>query len=76
MGHGHILMAILWLLIIGLGILLLQALFPKTADGSADSAQKPTDKPPWSATQILSRRYARGEISEEQYRNMRRDLEN
>jgi uncharacterized membrane protein len=59
-------MAILWLLIIGPGILLLRALFPKSADKPPDLAEKPADKPTRSAVQTLSRRYARGEISEEQ----------
>jgi hypothetical protein len=37
---GHIITAILWLLIIGLGLLLLRAPFPKLADKPPDLAQQ------------------------------------
>lgn len=74
MGYGHIIMAIVWLLIIGLGLLLLATLFPKSSSKPADPAEKPRSEPAGSAAQILKQRYARGEITEEQYKRMHHEL--
>lgn len=75
MGYYRIIMAIVWLLIIGLGILLLATLFPKSSGKPADPHQGPSNESTGSAAQILKRRYARGEISQEQYERMRHELE-
>jgi putative membrane protein len=82
MGFGHgingaIVMFVIWFVVIGLGVWLLASLFPKTK-----RASKPTNLPDnqksdsaGSALQILERRYARGELTKEQYEGMRHDLE-
>lgn len=75
MGYECIIMAIVWLLIIGLGILLLATLFPKPRSKPADPPKRSTNEQAGSATQILKRRYARGEISQVQYERMRHELE-
>ncbi|HSH04002.1 MAG TPA: SHOCT domain-containing protein [Anaerolineae bacterium] len=67
MGFGFLWMGIFWLFIIGLGIWLLSALFPKTAFFANDAGE--------SALAILNKRYARGELSKEEYETMRHELE-
>jgi putative membrane protein len=68
MGFGHgmgIFMIFFWLLII-LGIILLVRIILGGGERSGRTAE--------SAEEILKKRYARGEISEEQYRRMRENL--
>lgn len=70
MGFGFLWVAIFCLLIIGLGglgIWLLSGLFSKTAFPANDSDE--------SALAILKKRYARGELSKEEYETMRHNLE-
>ena len=57
-----------------LGILLLAALFPKASARPQDGPTQRVEALP-SATEILKQRYARGEISKEQFEQMRRDVE-
>lgn len=59
------------LLIIGLGYLVLRALF-KTGGAVRNNIQNYT--PPQDALGILKERYARGEISREEYLSIREDL--
>jgi uncharacterized membrane protein len=75
MDYDHMIMAIIWLLVIGLGILLLATLFPKSTSETTGSPKEPGDDRRRSATQILKRRYARGEISQELYERMRHEVE-
>lgn len=72
-------MAILWIGFIALGIWLLARLFPGVRHGaprsstrreSARAASSSQD----TALQILQRRYARGELTKEEYETMRHDL--
>ncbi len=59
-------MFLFWIVIIGLAVLLVRALFqPNRSRG--------TDTPP-TPRQILDQRYARGEITREQYHSMLEDL--
>jgi putative membrane protein len=82
MGFGHgidgsIVMIVIWLVVIGLGVWLLASLFPKTKRASK-ATNLPDNKKSdlvGSALEILNRRYARGELSKEQYERMRHDLE-
>lgn len=68
MGFGGIFMILFWAVII-LGIVaLVKWLF--SAGGSAGSGS-----PGKSALDVLKERYARGEVTREQYEQMRRDLE-
>lgn len=60
------------LLIIGLGYLVFRALFKSGGTGRMNSM--PTYTPPQDAMSILKERYARGEISREEYLRIREDL--
>lgn len=73
MGHeggmffGGIVMWLFWLLIIIAVIVVLRSVLGK---GSPDGASR-TDTP----LEILQKRYARGEIDDEEYKRRRRELE-
>ena len=60
---------------VGLGIALLATLFPRVAKSSMISGPVQQGNAGPSATEILKQRYARGEISTEQFNQMRRDVE-
>ncbi len=68
-------MVVITLATIGLGILLLAALFPKVAGSGVTSGPAQRADPLLSPTEILKQRYARGEISQDQFEQMRRDVE-
>ncbi len=63
---GIIFMVLFWAGIIGLAVWLLGQLFP--------GKQEPLEGPE-SAQSILKKRYARGEISKEEFEEMRHELE-
>ena len=65
---GWLLMSIFWLVLIVTALWAARLLFP-----ASDSRSQP-DTPPPSAEDILKTRYARGEVSEEQYQRMLRSL--
>ena len=68
MGFGWIFMILFWALVILAIVALAKWLFSASGfGGPGASAKAPLD--------ILKERYARGEISREQYEQMRRDLE-
>ena len=68
-GFGGIFMILLWIVIIGLGVWLISGLVSRT------NTQSPSNLPlAESPLDILQKRYARGEITKEQYDEMRRDL--
>lgn len=69
MGFHNIWMIIFWIVIVAIGIWALAALFPKA------SSSQPT-KSENDALAILKQRYARGELSKEEYHSIRHDLEN
>jgi len=60
-------MFLFWILIVVLAVLLVGGLFKTNQSGTTNQ--------PMSARQILEQRYARGEINQEQYRLMLKDLE-
>ncbi|RMG96243.1 MAG: hypothetical protein D6706_10495 [Chloroflexi bacterium] len=68
-GLGILFMLVFWVVVIGLGVWLLANLFPKISANT--SPQNSPDSP----VEILKRRYARGEISREEYERMRQELE-
>jgi putative membrane protein len=68
-GFGGVFMILLWIVIIGLGVWLISSLVSRT--NSQPSANLP---PAESALDILKKRYARGEITKEQFDEMRHDL--
>jgi len=68
MGFGMIGgMLLFWIVLIGLAVLLVRGLFQTNQSGGTNQ--------PISARQILEQRYARGEINQEQFRLMLKDLE-
>ena len=69
-GFGFIFMALFWIVIIGLGIWLLSNLFPKN-NASSQSIESGGE----SAVEILQRRYARGELTKEEYESIRYEVE-
>ena len=71
-GVGFILMIVLWILIIGLAISFLSILFPRVSDLSKSRENDSTE----SALDILKQRYARGEITETEYKKIKRELQN
>jgi putative membrane protein len=73
MGMGFGLTGLLFMLLFLVGVIVLalwlvSALFPRTARPTA------LDDQDLSARQILDRRYARGEITREQYEMMKQDI--
>ncbi|HEY3289829.1 MAG TPA: SHOCT domain-containing protein [Anaerolineae bacterium] len=79
LGFGGIGMFLIMSLIIvvpvGLGIVLLAVLFPKATGNDAMSDPVSRVEPMSTPQEILKLRYARGEISKEQYEQMRRDVD-
>ncbi len=68
-GFGGIPMILFWIICIGLGVWLISSLVPHA------NSQPPANVPPAESTlDILQKRYARGEITKEQFEEMRRDL--
>ena len=76
-GWGFLLNGLLWIGLIALGIWLLARLFPAVGNRSANEYERGSraeyDRPE-SALEILQRRYARGELTKEEYETMRHDL--
>ena len=62
---GWIVMTVLWVAVIGLVVWAVAALFPRGRTG-----QEPRERP----EDILDRRFARGELDAEEYREMREEL--
>ncbi len=67
---GGLMMLLFWGGLIALTVVLLRGL---AGSGSRPSPDR--DRPAESALDILKKRYARGEISQAEYQQMRRDLE-
>jgi len=65
---GLLIMVLFWGGLIALAIWAVGTLFPRTARPAPASEQE------LSARQILDRRYARGEITREQYELMKQDI--
>lgn len=65
---GFVMMAVFWLAIIAAAIWLFSNLFPQ-------NKQMRTGDAPETAVAILKKRYARGEISQEEFEAIRHDLE-
>jgi len=67
---GLLAMLLFWGGLIALAILLVKALFP-----GSPQPPPPSQESDGSARAILDKRYARGELSSEQYEMMKQDLE-
>jgi putative membrane protein len=72
MGFGLIWMLLFWGGLILLAVWLLSVLFPADPQSSVDN----TPNTQTGARDILDQRYARGEVSQEQYKEMRQTIEN
>ena len=70
MGFGLIWMLIFWGGLIALAVWLIRVLFPASPYKSADNVLDT----PVSARDILDQRYARGELSREEYEEMRQAI--
>lgn len=66
-GFGMGLMVLFWLLVLGLIGTLIWFLIQK-------GSQSPSNSSSESSLEILKKRYARGEIDEEQYRRMKKEI--
>jgi putative membrane protein len=74
MGFGIVYMLVFWAVVIGLAIWLLGHLFPRgTDDATSHSGRRNHDRSE-SPLDVLKRRYARGELSQEEYDKIRSDL--
>ena len=76
-GWGLLFNGLLWIGLIALGIWLLARLFPAAGNRSAvehEAGSRAEYDRPQSALEILQRRYARGELTKEEYETMRHDL--
>ncbi len=68
-GFGFLLMAIFWIVILVAVVWFVGRLFPRSNSGQS------TGNSPESAVDIAKQRYARGEISKDEFEAMRHDLE-
>jgi putative membrane protein len=73
-GSGMIAMVVFWFVVVGLAVWLLSYLFPRRINNSHAAGDEADSSSPESALDILKRRYARGEISRDEYEAVRRDL--
>lgn len=69
-GFGFIFMILFWVGVIALAVWLVSTLFPKTT--TTPPVQTANGEP---AVSILQKRFAHGEISKEEYEEIRRTLE-
>jgi putative membrane protein len=67
---GLLLMLLLWGGLIALAVWLVSLIFPRAGRSSASPSERELN-----ARQIIDRRYARGELTRDQYELMRQDLE-
>ncbi len=61
-------MLLFWIVLIVLAVLLVRGLF-------RDNRTSPNSNQPLTARQILEQRYARGEINQEQFLQMKKDIQ-
>ncbi len=73
-GFGGIMMVLVTIVIIGICVALVAALFPRTTSGGSTTGTAQSGAALQSAADILKQRYARGEISKEQFEQMKRDV--
>ncbi len=73
-GFGGIMMLLVTLVIIGICVALVAALFPRAASSGSTTGAAQSGAGLQSAADILKQRYARGEISKEQFEQMKRDV--
>ncbi len=73
-GFGMIVMVIFWVGIVALAVWLLSLLFPRANHNVSSNGMLQHTGAPATPQEILKQRYARGEITKEQYEQMSRDI--
>ncbi len=73
-GLGLFLMILFWLAIVVAAVWLLGRLFPQSAGSAPPPSDGQRGEPRESPTDILKQRFARGELSQAEYDQMRRKL--
>lgn len=73
-GIGMVLVILFWVMLIAAAIWFVARLFPQIAGQSSPRGDAPKEPAPPSPDDILKARYARGEITREQFEEMRRTL--
>ena len=74
-GFGGIMMVIFWVAVIALAVWLLSLLFPRATHSTSSGGMLRNMDTPESPAEILKQRYAHGEITKEQFEQMRHDIE-
>lgn len=62
-------MALFWLILIAFAVFVVRMFFPSVSSGDNSDTHTPL-----SAREVLDQRYARGELTREQYQQMQKDL--
>lgn len=73
-GIGMVLVILFWIVLIAAAIWFVARLFPQIAGQSSQRSDAPKELGAPSPDDILKARYARGEITREQFEEMRRTL--
>ncbi len=73
-GFGIILMILFWAVIIVVAVWVLSKLFPQVTSFTAPPSNGKRSEPAENPLDILKQRYARGELNQTQYDEMRRKL--
>jgi len=73
-GFGIILMILFWAVIIVVAVWVLSKLFPQVTSFTAPPSNGKRSEPAENPLDILKQRYARGELNQTQYDEMRRQL--
>ena len=71
---GWVFMIIFWVIVIGLGFWLVARIFPQVTNTLSSTNSGGQDQREESGLEIIKRRYARGEITETEYKEMRQTL--
>jgi len=71
---GPLSMLILLVAVVGLAMWLISALFPRVTSSTGSSAPPPVQSTHETALDILKKRYARGELTPDEYKDMLNDL--
>lgn len=74
-GFGMVVMALFWVAIVVLAIWLVGKLLGSTGGAMTTRSELQNLPQPLNANEMLKQRYARGEITKEQFEEMRRNIE-
>ncbi len=74
LGIGALIMLTFWVLVIGGAVLLVVILVRGASTGAQRTSTSPQFAPEQTPLDVLKARYAKGEVTKEQFEEMRRDL--